>query len=261
MKNDDFGDLSTENLSNSCALSLLPNPSEETPLSTALSCDLVQEEIIHVISQYADDTNTIVTSERSINTTLKFFKVYGRASGAKINISKSVGLWLGPWKARKDSPFGFQWTACVKIYGTYFVENSVQKNANVILEKVKRTANLHRGRQLTLTAKARVVNTAMCSKLWYDGSCITFPPETIKEQETVIFKFIWSNQTELVSRKPSSTSRRTEGGLGIVDINSKLNSLICTHMKCMLTIFFRLLGRPSAASSESGHRLQSPTAR
>ena len=187
------------------------------------------------ISQYADDTNTIVTSERSIETTLKWFEVYGRASGARINKGKCVGLWLGPWKTRRDSPFGFRWTTCVKIYGTYFGENSVQKNAEVILEKVKRTANLYRGRQLTLKAKATIANTAICSQLWYVGSCILFPPDTIKEIEKTIFKFVWGNQTELVSRKTIIDSP-SNGGLGIVHIGSKLNSLLCTHIKRLLTV-------------------------
>jgi len=198
-----------------------------------LKVPAAQEEIR--ISQYADDTNTIVTTERSIETTLKWFNVYGRASGARINKSKCVGLWLGPWKYRKDSPFDFQWTTCVKIYGTYFGEDSVQRNADVVLGKVKRTANLYQGRQLTLAGRATVANIAICSQLWYVGSCVLLPPDTIKVLEKVIFKFIWNNRTELVSRKTIIDSP-SNGGLGIVDINTKLNSLTCTHIKRLLTV-------------------------
>jgi exonuclease III len=198
-----------------------------------LKLPAVQEEIR--ISQYADDTNTIVTSERSIETTLRWFEVYGKASGAKINKGKCVGLWLGPWKNRRDSPFGFKWTTCVKIYGVLFGENSTQQNSNAILDKVKKTVNLCKGRNLTLSAKAKLVNTAICSKLWYVGCCVLFPSTTIKDINKAIFKFIWNDQTELVSRK-TIIETPLNGGLGVIDIESKLDSLICTHVKRLLTV-------------------------
>jgi len=149
------------------------------PAFDGLKLPAAQEEIR--ISQYADDTNTIVTSERSIETTLKWFDVYGMASGARINKGKCTGLWLGPWRNRRDSPFDFQWSTCIKIYGVSFGENSTQKNCNAILDKVKKAVNLYRGRNLTLSAKAILVNTAICSKLWYVGCCVLFPSNTIKD--------------------------------------------------------------------------------
>lgn len=191
-----------------------------------------QEEIR--LSQYADDTNTVVTSERSIATTLRWFSIYGKASGAKINESKCKGLWLGPWRNRNDSPFGFKWSTCIKIYGVFFGENSIQQNANAILDKVKNAANLYKGRNLTLSAKAMLVNTAICSKLWYVGCCMIFPSSTIKDINKAIFSFIWSNQTELVSRK-TVIDTPSNGGLGVIDIESKLESLICSHVKRLLT--------------------------
>ena len=46
---------------------------------------------------------------------------YGRASGARLNTTKSKGLWLGRWRSCTDSPCGL---TCVntslKIVGIYF---------------------------------------------------------------------------------------------------------------------------------------------
>jgi len=203
------------------------------PLFDGFKIPAAKEEIR--LSQYADDTNTIVTSERSIETTLSWFCVYGKASGAKINENKCKGLWLGPWRNRGDSPFGFQWSNCIKMYGVYMGENSTQENGKAILDKVKKTVNLYRGRNLTLSAKAMLVNTSICSKLWYVGSCMIFPSDIIKELKKAIFSFIWNDTTELVSRK-TIIETPLNGGLGVIDIESKLDSLICTHVKRLLTV-------------------------
>ena len=47
------------------------------------------------LSQYADDTSIIVTSDRAILATFEVYDLYQQGSGAKLNLSKCKGLWLG----------------------------------------------------------------------------------------------------------------------------------------------------------------------
>ena len=47
------------------------------------------------ISQYADDNTCIVTNSYGIVKVIDVFNEYGRASGARLNNSKTKGLWLG----------------------------------------------------------------------------------------------------------------------------------------------------------------------
>lgn len=48
-----------------------------------------------VISQYADDTSLVVTSDSSIEAVFESYSLFEKGSGSKLNLSKSKGLWLG----------------------------------------------------------------------------------------------------------------------------------------------------------------------
>ena len=56
------------------------------------------------ISQYADDTSLILSSDDSIKAAFETYDLYEKASGSKLNRSKSKGLWLGSWRGRTDPP-------------------------------------------------------------------------------------------------------------------------------------------------------------
>jgi hypothetical protein len=73
------------------------------------------------LSLYADDTNAIVTTMESIQALLQWFRLYGDASGAQLNLVKCKGLWIGVWKGRSDAPFNFVWSNCNKIIGVFLV--------------------------------------------------------------------------------------------------------------------------------------------
>ena len=64
-----------------------------------------------VLSQFADDTNALLMSERSIFALFESLALYEKGSGAKVNTSKTKGLWLGSNRGRTDSPLGLTWTS------------------------------------------------------------------------------------------------------------------------------------------------------
>ena len=47
------------------------------------------------ISQYADDTAVATRGDKSIHALFDTLKIYEKATGAKVNLSKTEGLWLG----------------------------------------------------------------------------------------------------------------------------------------------------------------------
>ena len=54
---------------------------------------------------------------------------YGRASGARLNTTKSKGLWLGRWRSRTDSPCGLTWVnTSLKIVGIYTLVPKMQRS-------------------------------------------------------------------------------------------------------------------------------------
>ena len=56
------------------------------------------------ISQYADDTTLILTSDDAIRASFDVYSCFESASGSKLNRPKSKGLWLGGWSGRSDPP-------------------------------------------------------------------------------------------------------------------------------------------------------------
>ena len=69
---------------------------------------------LSLISQYTDDTLLVVCTDEAICACFAVYDTYERVSGSKLNLSKSKGLWLGPWANRSDPPVALEWLS-VKI--------------------------------------------------------------------------------------------------------------------------------------------------
>jgi hypothetical protein len=64
-----------------------------------------------VISQYKDDTNLFCTSDSEICEVFKIYDDFEKASGSKLNMDKSKGLWCGSWRGRTNPPVVLQWSS------------------------------------------------------------------------------------------------------------------------------------------------------
>ena len=62
------------------------------------------------ILQCADDTQIFVTNDSSVKETFNELEKYEKATGAKIDIEKTDGLFVGKWRNRHDKPFDCKWT-------------------------------------------------------------------------------------------------------------------------------------------------------
>ena len=73
-----------------------------------------------VITQYADDTTLVVTSDRAITSCFNTYSLFEKGSGSRLNLDKCRGLWLGSWKDRQHLPVDLQWTSDnIKVLGIY----------------------------------------------------------------------------------------------------------------------------------------------
>ena len=80
------------------------------------------------ISQYADDTSLIVTSDDSIKGVFDTYRLYERGSGSKVNLSKSTGLWLGAWNDRSDAPVSLDWSSVkIKVLGVFIGAGNLEE--------------------------------------------------------------------------------------------------------------------------------------
>ena len=74
----------------------------------------------HKLSQYADDMTVYIRTMEALHALFKLLRKYEDATNAKLNVSKSEGLWVGQWKGNEEKPLDLKWTSTsVKFTGIY----------------------------------------------------------------------------------------------------------------------------------------------
>jgi hypothetical protein len=99
---------------------------------------IYDNEEIKLVS-FADDTTLIVLGEEDAKEVFKYFKIFEKASGLKLNKLKTEGLWLGSYSKNSSKPFGIKWPSVVKILGIRFSHDAAlmqQRNFDDKLEKI-----------------------------------------------------------------------------------------------------------------------------
>ena len=111
------------------------------------------------ISQYADDTSLILTSDDAIVAVFETYALFEQASGSKLNQSKSKGLWLGGWCGRVDPPVALDWSSSkLKVLGVFIGVGDLEaENWRPRIDAVERVLNSWRSRSLSFRGKALVV--------------------------------------------------------------------------------------------------------
>lgn len=179
------------------------------------------------LSLYADDTSVISVSDAA---TVAVFDTYSRfehGTGAKLNMDKCKGLWLGAWRGRLDAPVPIAWTSSrLKVLGVIIGNGDVDEaNWRPRIEAVEKCLSSWRSRSLSYGGKALVINALALSRIWYVASLVPMPSWVLAELNSVIFKFFWGGKRDLVARNVVVHSRDA-GGFNMVSIPFKVNALL-----------------------------------
>ena len=179
------------------------------------------------LSQYADDMSIIVTSDRAILATFEVYDLYQQGSGAKLNLSKCKGLWLGAWNGHVDCPVAIEWGSVkLKILGVFLGPlASPEDNWRPRISAVENVLLSWRQRSLSYRGKALIINALALSRIWYVASLVYMPPFVLPELSQLVFKLFWSGKRDLVTRRvvvqPTSC-----GGFSVVDVELKVWALL-----------------------------------
>ena len=143
------------------------------------------------LSQYADDTSIIVTTDRAILATFEVYDLYQQGSGAKLNLSKCKGLRLGAWNGRVDCPVAIEWGSVkLKILGVFLGPlASPEHNWRPRISAVENVLLSWRQRSLSYRGKAVIINALALSRIWYVASLVYTPPFVLRELSQLVFKF------------------------------------------------------------------------
>ena len=185
-----------------------------------------------VISQYADDTTLVVTSDRAITACFNTYSLFEKGSGSRLNLDKCRGLWLGPWKDRQHPPVDLQWCSDkIKVLGIYVGPTVTDEdNWRPRISAVENVLHSWRQRSLSLSGRALIINSLALSRIWYVASMVPMPDSVSRELNTAIFKFFWKGKPDLVSRS-TIAQHPFLGGLSVVSIGSKAQALLAQWVK------------------------------
>lgn len=145
-----------------------------------------------VISQYADDTSLVVTSDQSIVEVFQSYAVFEQGSGSKLNLGKSKGLWLGSWNGRTDAPVNLSRTSDkLKVLGGVIGPGNVEEdNWHSRIVAVENVLQSWKARTLSYQGRALVVNVLALSRIWYVASIFYVPAWVVQELNILVWVFL-----------------------------------------------------------------------
>ena len=134
---------------------------------------------------YADDTTVFVRDTDSIIHLLNPLQRFEVCSVLEINTSKTEAMWLGCWKNRPDTPFGFKWPQePIPALGVFFSYDTTKANELNFKNKmcgIEKILNIKKFRKLTLMGKINIVKTLASAKPIYNTSVLNFPKHLITQ--------------------------------------------------------------------------------
>ena len=173
------------------------------------------------VSQYADDSNFFLQDQESIKNVLKYFQKLKQATGATINLQKTVVL---PINSDNISNLPKDITIkekleTIKILGIYFNEDlhyANKINWGNILEKMEKHINKLSSRILSIYGKVIIINTLISSKTSFLSNVFPIDTKTTQQIYKKIFQYIWKNKQEPIARKTIFLKRKL-GGLNLIE--------------------------------------------
>jgi len=189
--------------------------------------------------QHADDTTCTVSNKTSIKNIIRVFDDYGRASGAKVNKSKSEIMCMGTGFLNVKDIEKFGILLCdnyIQILGVYLGKN--QTDCDILnwkekIGKIKKILNIWKQRQLNIHGRATIVSSLLLSRIWYTLMVQPIPDWALKEFKTACLEFIWMKKSYPV-RYFTIIGNKDSGGLNIPDIEMKAKAFRLKYLKRFL---------------------------
>ena len=191
------------------------------------------------LSQYADDTTLILDgSGRSILAALNTLEIYGGISGLKVNTDKTQIVWIGKKKYSKDkieTGRNLIWgNSDFNLLGINFSVNLndiPDNNYDSLIVKIKELLVKWKKRYLTPIGKITIIKALILPKFNHLFMSLPKPKEnTIKIINSLLFKFVWNDKPDKISRH-RLTKCPLKGGLNMVDLEKFINALQATWIR------------------------------
>lgn len=195
------------------------------PLLQRLSCDSRISKFLLppgsppvALFAYADDLSIVVPDEASVCTVLDVIDSYCRASGARLNRSKSAAMYLNSTPSSPQPVHGLPVKTRLRILGFQFDPDGLSsENWQQAKEKLETRIQEFSVLSCPLTARANILRSLLFSFLTYVACVCPVPTRTKLILERVLFRFLWKGTTGCVARQVLKLPK-DKGGLGIPDL-------------------------------------------
>ncbi|XP_023211231.1 uncharacterized protein LOC111614085 [Centruroides sculpturatus] len=195
------------------------------------------------------------------------FEKFKDISGTEMNPQKCKGLWIGAWENLPSNYLGFNWSQTnIKSLGILIGKNSNEQwNKNI--EKVRKASYMWRGRNISITGKAKLANIKLLSPFWYLIHTQPLPKRAVTQINRICATFIWGSNFEPIRRTTLYNSLEN-GGAGLLEVSLKtliqriklINNL---HKYGIWTSLAKAFLQPHIPNiiitTEKIHRLRPPT--
>ena len=159
---------------------------------------------------------------------------YEKATGAKLNKTKTEAIWLGRWRHRLDTPLNLKWVSKMRILGGFFGHGNLEKeNWSPNLGKLEKVLSFWNSRALSFIGRALVINVLAASLFWHLAKTFAVPRWVETSFDRLVWSFLWQGRAETVKRK-ILINEIQNGGLKNVHLRSKYKPYLdeyCTTIK------------------------------
>ena len=160
-----------------------------------LSLPVTGEEILD--AEFADDTGLVLKGTKSnLQQAEMAIDTFCKASGAKINWSKTVGFWVGKEAPPIWSPdANFHWIprgASIRYLGCQVgIELAPEQQIAPLLLCIRRKLLSWSSARLSFAGRIVVVNSVLLATMWYILSCWVFSKPCINQIQRLVRNFLW----------------------------------------------------------------------
>ena len=178
--------------------------------------------------QHADDLTVALRDERSMKNTIDTINEFCLHAGSKVNLAKTECILLGNLKGLYNEIHGVNVSIkAIKVLGIYIGHDKIDCYANnwtKVYNDMQKLFESWKRRKLTIFGKTCIINTLGISKLIYRASILRMPDaEFLKKTNRLIYNYLWKNRERI--KRNTLIGNVLEGGIGIVDIETKCKSL------------------------------------
>ena len=186
---------------------------------------------------FADDTLLFLDGKiDNMDRALTVISTFGVASGTKLNLHKSLGLWLAqtarPWQWGEEA--GLKWLLpgeVTRYLGYPFGLHIPQKDKDgKMLSQIRKHLGRWANHPLSLASRIMVSNQVVLSSIWYLASCTDLIGQALKIAKATVRNYIWSGKRESCARArvkwDTAVLPIVRGGVKILDPQWQASTLL-----------------------------------